>query len=261
MVKAIWLYVVLATTAVAETGAESARALPKTFQAMADLVTMPGCGRWKPFLTAGGSSPTDWLDHYFTQLISPYPEKLRGLLANAYFDRKRVVIVDGLYREGRLARTSITIDSVSVTPTIRIEEALMVSPVLTRITLIHEIAVHLAQIFEILLKTHRFEMVEVHDGNPLRAFSELSAAALTKRILDAISFGVVEREVNGITDPSLRNLLRQKYEEFMGRPLHTVLAETNHSLPSRDRVGESEVKQFELLYRTAEARRSCALPY
>lgn len=137
------------------------------------------------------------LDQYFNSLIEGYSEPIQKELKRMYYEQE-YVFEDALHVEngGDFGVTRGVFYPDRIELKIHLDRKIARTEIFSKIVLIHEIGVHAGQTSDLLKNSGAANFHELMRSPSFRAFTELSAALVMKRIFDSISPEVLEYDVH-----------------------------------------------------------------
>jgi hypothetical protein len=163
------------------------------------------------------------LDDFAESIAAAYDNKdTTRLIRSMYFDGQNVSMKAGLLGEGMIASHRRSTGMFEPEHTVAFDACLEHCPILKRIFMIHEIAVHVGQFrsraIDIRNSLGQVQLVMV-DTPHYRHFTEMTAACIDKLLIDAIPRRFIDAEINTVADENTRSFLHSILQHWRD---HTV---------------------------------------
>ncbi len=172
------------------------------------------------------------IDEYFDELISQYPESTRTLLREIYYDQKHISVSEtdlGFESDATgsvMKYANWQMDKTHDQParwTVTVDADVRRSPILFRLNLIHEVAIHLGQAHQRAQKVGLVEFAK-EGGGAFRKVTELSAAVAENQLLQWLPFEVFAADVKAaVRDKVKSDFILADYYARRERKLDQVL--------------------------------------
>jgi len=201
---------------------------------------------------------TQKIDSLFDELIVGYPDETKFLLRRIYYGRELLSDQPGLVAEGSVAAARAVLDNGKMSFDVRVDPILRKVPTLFRLTLIHEVAVHIGQMHQRMSQVP-FETYRGQREAFLK-FSELTAALVEKRVSDLLPVDVLMDDLRrNIADPVTRERLmehvrfrhKSRFDQYPWLRQRLAYDKASKEPP----LPEWEIRQFVNFYETREANR------
>jgi hypothetical protein len=190
------------------------------------------------------------IDGYFEELIGGYPIETQKLLRQMYFDKVNVVEIVGMRARGAHASWSVEVTEGEYHWEMTVDPTVTRSKILFKLNAVHEIGVHIGQAHQRISQVGFSQFVSEVNSGKFTKFTEISAAAAEKRILDAIPFeSFVMDVVNSFPDRAFGQLLINDYHFRRRTPFDTYIE--MHHRPG-DGLTEQDVLDFKSRYHELE---------
>lgn len=212
------------------------------------------------------TSLTRQIDSYFDALVATYPASTTRLLRQMYYENKNISEQSGLLaQQAVFAHTVITLKEDETNFAVVIDPLLRRSPSLLRLKLIHEIAVHIGQTHQRIHQVGSAGYAKERRTGEFVKFTELTAALVEKRVIDAIPIEIAVADIRlNIDDKTAREALLNdlKFRREATFALYPWLRQrlAYDASTAQGPIGEYEIKRFVNFYETKELNRGLREP-
>lgn len=236
--------------------AQSPKGLPEALNRFSREVYIPTLPKG---MRETASVDLSGLDTAFDTIIAGYSPATRLQLREVYYGGLQLEDKPGLISGSRsFGEAQLTKDGSKTSFKVTIDPLIRKCPGLFRLTLIHEVAVHVGQWLERISQVGIETYLAQNQSQEFGLFSELSAHAAEKRVLDRIPLATLEKEIqSAFSDPALREDLltemrfrrRAKFENYIWLRMRVAYAKQS-SLPH---LSEYQIREFLQIYEAKEA--------
>jgi len=167
---------------------------------------------------------TKKIDAFFDDIIRGYPDEVKELLNEMYYEDKNIIHQKNKTREQSAANWELRIytDNSGFFYNMSVDSKVPKSPIIFRLYKIHEIAVHIGQSYQRALKIGLEEHIkECQNPKGFRLFTELSASIPEKCLIDAVPTNMFLRDLDNIFETKGKQIIKIKDKKaFIPPELH-----------------------------------------
>lgn len=212
------------------------------FQLLLRHVAIPRASGLRHFQA---NNTRELLDQEFLAIIGGYSAPTQKLLRNMYFSGLNVTATPGLIQyHGAYAHWKLQFEDNTPVWRVYVAPEIMQSPLLYRLHLIHEVAIHVGQTHEYYLKFGMGRTIQDTTSLQFDRVTEMSAASVEKRILDQIPQKELDDEIRKTTpDYNLALMMRRDFAKRRNMSARDYLTlshrsrmSSNGNLPSEEEV-------------------------
>lgn len=220
---------------------------------------MPACGDAPQPATAAPAVVLGWIDAYFVELASAFPESTRRLVSDVYFHGTYVHSVEGLAQKRGVAATAELVNTgTEVFPYVVVDKALVASALVRR-------AVLLPPLLGVLAVQHaeseRLGVTKAYwrSGRSLQAWTRLLTLTLEQRLAAALRNARWNEALAALTDEDVRRVVARRFDTIEAASSLRALAAATRSTRQRP-FSVTVLRAFERRLAAEEARHPCRFP-